>query len=524
MRKRYGRRSSRSSAASFFRLFALQPWLQYVGVVAFALLFAALVFSGFLLFRLSDQEDMLSRGRRYLAEEKSAWAAKTLRALVNRYPNSYDGHLYLGQAYLALEEPQKAEQQFRLAAALQAKGDAKNDLGVRIALAKLSVAKKEFSKAEESLLETREQAPQNPDLKQALYELYEAWGDDLTHAGTQSAVSENLDPAVEAYQKALTYVSDYASEQTVKHKLSGTIHRQVAFLLQDLPNTTGSQTGRKKSVKLGPTLKNKVTQAIALLKTSLASEYAPKTLIEIGRLYELLEEPEIALSWYRKAFDVNPSSISLKLSNLLLQQAEAYDKRGKTELASAYRKESKQIAEKANIPLESLYPIDFAETQLGWEDLDIQAGIVTPRISGIIINRGERPLEVLEVKAAFYSADKLLGSTIETVISPQKPLTGDKSNKNNDDDDKTVMSRAFEIALPRPVNLNLLSNGQLQAKVSIALSEGQDAVWVVKAIKETRIPNSLLYPQPEPEPEASVGDETDASTDPSDASPFDTRR
>ncbi|MEB3205956.1 MAG: tetratricopeptide repeat protein [Vampirovibrionales bacterium] len=479
----------RSSAGQFFRLFASDPRFQYVSVVIFALLFAALVFSGFLLFRLSDQEDLLNRGKRFLAQEKVAWAANEFQKLVNRYPDSYDGHLYLGQAYLELDQPQKAEQEFRLAAAVQAKGKSEGDIGVTIALAKLDIARKHFAEAENKLLATIQEKLPPAEVKAALFDLYTAWGDALSARESQGVPQDQLSEAVSCYQKALVYVSSYDAEQEVKQKLADVIEQRVGVMLSALPaELFQTQASAVKRLRLLTSEHQKTAkEAINLLKTSLSSQYDSKTLIEIARLYEVLGETEEAIIWFRKAFDVSPARVGLTLSNLLVSRSEQLKALGQNEAAEQMFEQAKDIERLAKIPLHALYPVKVSDVSLLWDDVDPDAGVLTPTLRGALENVGDRQIPLLRLKASFSSNGKPLGEVILPLITTKdKPLPSFK---------ESYSPRVFKMALETPVSFRMLSENSIQAKLWVAYQEGEDTEWFMKSLKEGKIPNRLLAPE-----------------------------
>jgi tetratricopeptide (TPR) repeat protein len=207
----------------FFGNFYLNPSVQYLTTIVSAIALAGFVFSGFLLFRFTDEEDLINRGRMQLSEGKVAWAARTFQTLVNHHRDSYEGHLLLGQAYLQLDERRKAEQEFELAASLKGRTGGQ---APEIALSKVAMAQGDFFKSEQILLKAYKRHRKDADVRQAMFELYEHWGSVLAEA-PQKDYAE----IVNKYTLALNYVKDYQAQQAVEDKLIDAIHMHTDRLI-----------------------------------------------------------------------------------------------------------------------------------------------------------------------------------------------------------------------------------------------------------------------------------------------------
>jgi Flp pilus assembly protein TadD len=432
--------------------FMLDPRTQYLTTILSAIGFAALVFSGFLLFRYSDTEDLLSRGKQLMTEGKVAYAAKTFQMLVNRDDRNYEGHLLLGQAMLELGDRRKAELEFRRASALQ---DASRPDAAGVALSKLALARKDFVEAERLLIKAYQSAPQDSAIQQALFDLYDFWGDELSRETTDSA---KIVQAIRCYDRALRYVRDFETEEGVKDKL-------VKLL--------GEEAQRKALAK-------QYDPAVTLYQASLKYRYSPGTLIKIAETYEQAKRLDDAIAWFRKAFDANPASISLKLANILTRKAQELQMQGKSAEADKYLAEAKKVSQVAQMPPEVLYPVALKDVALVPKDFDKVTGEFTPTLKLRLENTGSRPVTFLILKAEFFSGSKSLGTASQVVVTPAQPLealgNGDKS------------ARTVELVSHDAMNVQMVDNRLLRTRVSIAYNEDQTPNWQVKAIQETTLP------------------------------------
>jgi tetratricopeptide (TPR) repeat protein len=485
-----------------FGNFYLNPSAQYSTTVISAILFAGIVFSGFLLFRFTDTDDLLARGRRQLYEGKVAWAAKTFETLVARHKDSYDGYLLLGETYLQLEDRPNAERAFLAATALRGgvKLGQTTDVMAGIALSKLSVAKGQFLQAEQQLqtlwknqpgaaqwllaaqpnpgqytATNQRPAPPNQDinrLQAALFLLYQRWAEvaDNTHT--------NYPQTIAFYEKALLYAQDITQETMVKEKLI----EAISVYCEHLDVTTHTD------------------DVVHMLKKSLRYRYIPDTLISIAEAYEKTNKLDDAISWYRKAFDVNPSLISLKLSNMLMRRANELLLEKKPELAEPLFAEAKKINATATIPLEALYPVSIDHLAITATP-NPDSGDLPITVAMTIQNQGERPIPVLLVKTTFYASGNStdpLAEAIETVATADKPLGGKhgglkatltaaKQAKPADVATVRPDHQTITVQPNAPITTADIGDGSLKVVVSVAYSQTSQPEWKEVVAKSVAI-------------------------------------
>jgi len=454
---KYGRR--RRQRKVFFGNFYLNSNVQYLTTVVSAIALAGFVFSGFLLFRFTDQEDLINQGRLQLMEGKVAWASQTFQTLVTHHPDSYEGHLLLGQAFLQLDERRKAEQEFQLAASLKNK---MWDHAPEIALSKVAMAQGDFPKAEKIVYEAWKRNRQDENTKQALFELYEQWGDSLTQNG-----SKDYALIVQKYKAALSFVNNYQTQENLKDKLIEAIHTYSEHLIAE----------------------NDLAGAIHNLKISLRFRYTPETIIQIAELYGRMNQIDASIDAYRQAFDISPNLVGLRLTNVLIQKGQQLVEAKKPDEARAYFEEADKISHDAKVPMDSLYPVTLSHIKIK-TDSDSATGELSPTITLKVTNDSGRDLKYLAIKADYFSDDRLLSTGKIEVATSDNPLKK-KSDQN---------STSVVIKPDSDLNIHAVNGGKLLIRISIAYQQGGDAVWHLKSIQEALIPITQPSTPPEPKP------------------------
>ncbi|MCE3234458.1 MAG: hypothetical protein K0Q50_638 [Vampirovibrio sp.] len=459
---RYSRR--RRQRQIFLGNFYLNPSVQYLTTIISAIALAGFVFSGFLLFRFTDEEDLINRGKMQLMEGKVAWAAKTFQTLVTHHRDSYEGHLLLGQAYLQLDERRKAEQEFEIAASLKSK---RGDNAPEIAMSKVAMAQQDFSRAEKTLYTAWRRNRQDENVKQALFELYDHWGNVLAEAD-----QKDYGAIVQKYRTALQYASDYQAQQSVEEKLIDAIraYTDKLIVMKDYEN------------------------AIHQLKTSLRFKYLPETLVQIAETYGRMNKLDESIDWYRKAFEVNPDVVGLRLTNVLVQKGQQLVAAKKPDEAKPYFEEADKISQEAKVPLDNLYPVSVASVKIN-NDMDDATGEFEPTVDIKLSNDASRDLSFLAVRAEFLSGNETLAMTTEQVAAPDKPFPMK--------DPRTWRSKNTLTVSLKPdakLNVHALQGGKMTVKISIAYRDGNDAVWKLKSIQEATIQGGASHPVTEAKP------------------------
>jgi len=445
----------------FLGNFYLNPNVQYVTTVVSAIALAGFVFSGFLLFRFTDEEDLINRGRVQLMEGKVAWAAKTFQTLVTHHRDSYEGHLLLGQAYLQLDERRKAEQEFELAASLKSKSA---DHAPEIALSKVAMAQGDFPRAEGILYKAWKRNRSDKNVKQAMFELYEQWGNTLSEAEPKDYVM-----MIQKYRTALSYVSNYQAQQAVEEKLTDAIRAYTDKLIAMRDYDT----------------------AIQQLKVSLIIKYLPDTLVQIADTYAHMNRLDDAIEWYRKAFEANPDVVGLRLTSVLVQKGQQLVKDHKAEEAKKYFAEADQISQQAKVSLDNLYPVAISSVKVD-SDFDEATGQFEPTVKLKLTNDANRDLSFLAVKTEFISGNDVLAESKEQVATPDKPLPMHASAGSS-----TV---SVTMKPPTQLSIHALQGGKMTVKISIAYRDGNDAIWKLKSIQEVTVQGSSQPTTTEPKP------------------------
>jgi Flp pilus assembly protein TadD len=473
----------RSRKPMYFGNFYLNPSFQYMATIISAIALAGFVFSGFLLFRFTDEEDLINRGKLQLMEGKIAWASKTFAMLLNSHPKSYEGHLLMGEAYRQLGERAKAEQEFLTAAALKT---SKLDHAPEIALSKVAITRGDFAQAEQRLLTVWRKNRQNQDAREALCSLYEAWGNTLKDKSPPDAYAL----VIEKYALALQYVTEVNMQQLIEKKQLETIYAYSGYLKD----------------------KKQYTEAIHQLKLSLRLKYKPETLIQIAATYQKMDDLDGALEWYRKAFQLNPNTVGLQFANSLIKKANALKTNNKGDEAQAFYQEADRVGQQAKIPMEELYPVDISHVSITYK-LDRVTGEFSPKVIVNMSNNSGRELTFLRMKTEFFSGDQLISKSTQRIAMPEADETGDsktgkKAKKEKGQD--TVVFRGNKVSVTfepeHPIHTNAIYGGKMTVKVSISYDEKSDdeALWKLKSIQ-----HATINMAPEPEEEDTTEENTD---------------
>lgn len=459
---KYSRR--RRPRQIFLGNFYLNPSVQYLTTVISAIALAGFVFSGFLLFRFTDEEDLINRGKTQLMEGKVAWAAKTFQTLVTHHRDSYEGHLLLGQAYLQLDERRKAEQEFEIAASLKNKS---KDTAPEVAMSKVAMAQSDFGRAEKILTQAWRKNRDNAELKQALFELYEHWGNTLYEADAKDYAQ-----IIQKYQSALYYVNDYQAQQNIEERMVDAIQSYTERLIAMREYDT----------------------AIQQLKISLRYKYLPDTLVQIAETYSRMNRLDDSITWFRKAFDVSPNVVGLRLTNALLEKGQQLTKAKKPEEAKQYLEEADKISQDAKVALDVLYPVSVSSVKID-NDMDEATGEFEPTVTVKLSNDSTRDLNFLAVKAEFVSGNNTLTTVTEQLATPDKPFPS-KILKTW----RPVNKVSIDLKPDLKLNVHALQDGKLTVKISIAYRDGTEAVWKLKSIQEASISTGTLRPVLEAKP------------------------
>lgn len=464
-----------------------EPRVQLVAIVLLALGLAGLVFSGFLLVQYSDTQDLLSRGKSYMQEGKIAWATRTFQTLVNKQPENYDARVWLGQAYLEMGDTRKAEQEFQVATVIRnshtgeegnAVASAESERLQRLALARLYASRGKFSEAENTLTTLLEANQNEPEIKQALFDLYVTWGRQLEEKDKLPL------EVIGKYEEALEYAIDYPQESQLKETIVDTL---LAEAKRKMP-TSSTRSMQAYDASLG------------LLKRALKQQYTAETLIALGHLYEQAGQLDKAITWYRKAFQLEPTVISIQLFSVLQQKAQALQAKGKDGEAQRYFDEAKHISQLSQMKPEMLYPVELQKLHISPSKWEPETGRFTPVISGTVANKGVHQVAYLDIKAELYLDDQLF-----TVVT--KHLVDNKDLLKPQG--KSGSFQGFKLFPEESLSAYQVQNDALKVKLYVAYTPTEPRDWVLKAVHE----GEVAFPKP-PEPKAAdEGNSTNTSSE-----------
>lgn len=446
----------------------LEPRAQALWLTLSLSLFGLLLLSGALLFRYSDTEDLLSRGKQYLLEGKAAWAAETFRRLVHSSPKVSEGYLRLGQAYLELGEPQLAQQAFETAALLESPAQSLSQTPAQkaIAQANLAVASGQFASAKTQLLTVLKALPPaspqtnaaQADLNEALATLHTLWGLFLleeAHQPQQAALR---------FEEGLSFIRPVTATQAERR--AALVGRTVDALLQ---------AQAYKAQRHGPYAQQK-----ALLLKALGFQYNPVILLKLAQAAQQAGQPQAALSYYEEAFTLEPALVAKPFSLWLQQEEKRLLALGKPQAAQKPAALLKQVVAQGLEPISLAWPVMVNALNLTTVVLDKDTGELKPRVQLNLSNQRATALPFVQVKAIFYSGDKPLTTAIQTVR-----LLG------------AGQSRSLSLQPLDELDVYKLEEGKLKAKVWVAFSEAAKPHWLNKAqVEKTVLTLPVGLPKP----------------------------
>jgi cytochrome c-type biogenesis protein CcmH/NrfG len=368
------------------RLLYLTPQKQYFVIIMSAVVMGALAFSGILVFRQADQGDLLRRGQWLMTQEKAVLAAQLFENLVQKNPDSYEGHLALGQAYINMDEAQKASLEFDKASRLKPRNGSL--VGADIAMARLLMSQNKLVEAESTLLNALKHAKEDPELLLALTDLYGRWGDQYKEQDVP-----DYDKAYIQYIRALKYAR---SEQTVR-PLSEKLFESSDYLADKFLD------------------RKEYDKAAVVLKATLRYQATPVQLMRLGEIYKRKSDLENAIFWYRKAYQSDTKKVAFILTNLLSEQAKMFQSTHQDKKAKQLLEEAKKIANQSQLSPDILYPFELINPKIRFKK---EGASLVATVAYTFVYQGAVPLHGLKTRVRFQSGGKTLTELSKTVLDP----------------------------------------------------------------------------------------------------------
>jgi tetratricopeptide (TPR) repeat protein len=445
--------------ANAWRQYGLNPQLQALVTIMAALLLAGILFSGVLLLDYTNHADLLAKGKQLMKEGKVAWAADNFRKIIQQDSAHYEAHLRLGQVLLELGELEQAEHEFETAMAIKlniapSQRTIDQDTLVSIASAKLSMIKKRWEEAEKTLMLAYEQQPNNIELKEALWVLYQQWGQNAFE-------QQHGDEAITHWGQALDFVGRYKQEEETQ-----------AWLTKGLQTAYTALEKRKALPQ----------ERLAFIETALRKHYSYKLLLAKAMIYEYeLKDATLALDAYRQAYQAQPQVVGLKWLEQLDVASQKAQLSGNTALSSTLEAEALTVKQalKQHQPAGKRVSVTIQSIERTAEDAETTEW--EPKVVLNLTNHGSVSMPYLKIKIVLSSNTQLLCSFTQEVFPP---LQAGEVRKL--------------VLLPKQRYLmHKLQNGLLQADVLLTLDEEDPVIWVVKDKKQVTLfpPAQWLNPR-----------------------------
>ncbi len=436
------------------------PGLQLMLTVLAAIVLSGMVFSGLLVFRHSDYDDLMTRGQHLVAEGKVARAATIYERVLKQYGESYPVYLALGKAYLAMDAPEKARAVLESALALKP-----NDGGLEALMVKsqLLVIGKDYKAATELLsarleVVTKEDPGWKP-LRVALADGYSLWGDSLRE-------QSKLDEALTKYKEALAVAGAYTQEQAIEKDIA-----DVALQLSEQYVTDKNPKGLIKA--LTPILE-------------LTGE--PTLMVRMADAYQETGELDKAITWYRRAYDAEPETIQIKLSQAMLARGQELLDKGKSKEAAPYFSEAESLLTTTiseDEAMATLYPVEIDNFQV-IPNLNRSALLLQPSAKITVKSQSYKPINDLRVRFLVRSESAVLAENVVQLATDEKPLAlmG-----------KSGSSRSVTMGVPKAIQLDASKDQVLALQVAVAY--GSEGHWHTKAVQQLKIQAPTQAPVPD---------------------------
>ncbi|MCA9799337.1 MAG: tetratricopeptide repeat protein [Cyanobacteria bacterium HKST-UBA04] len=432
----------RMASGFLSRLVVLNPQQQYLLVLSSAVVLAMCVASGALLFHFSDPKDLMERGQWLMKQGQAALAVDAFEKLVRRDPGNYDARLALANAYLEIEETDKADFEFKEASALRAKNPSGG--GAYVAIVNMMIGNEQYAKAEEQLmavLAKNKQVAKSTTWQSTVKNLYSAWAD--SYMGESPP---NYEQAYKKYRKALGMIENHTIQQELAPQFARISERYANYL----------------------NLNKQYNEAIDAMKEGF--RYYPSTdkLMTIGALYEQKQDIDSAIVWYSKLHEIDPQSIRDKLVALLLQKGEELNRYHQTMQAKRYYDDAKNLNEDVNTPLNVVFPLEVDHLDMDYK-LSGNFLQVTPSLTFRVKNVGANPIKFLETKTVFLAGETPVGEITQvTVRKKDPPLSGFGQEG---------YSKAVTVKLDKPIDITAMTSPRLEAQVMVNYSTGKKKQW-----------------------------------------------
>jgi tetratricopeptide (TPR) repeat protein len=435
-----------------WRSYGMNPQLQAVVTIVAALLLAGLLFSGALLLEYTNHEELLNKGKRLMMEGKVAWAADDFKKIIEQDASHYEAHLRLGQVLLELGEVEQAEHEFETAMAIklnvapQSRSTQQNTL-ISIASAKLSMIKKHWKEAENTLIYAYEKQPQNLELKEALWVLYQQWGEAAFN-------TKQLAVAINQWGHALDFVGRYKQEEETQAWLA----KGLTLAYQQLEDKHATAQER-----------------LVFIETALRKHYSYKLLLNKANIYEHeLHQPALALAAYRQAYQAQPQIVGLKFITQLDIAGQAALLAGHNTVAQTLAQEAQWVKKTIQQQLPAGEKIALQINQIERTAEDSETTEWEPKIVLTLHNQSGQTLPYLKIKVLLSSNHQLLCSVTQEVFPALK--IGE--------------TRQVTLLPEQRYLMYKLTKGEVEGEVLLTLDEEAPISWVLKDKKRI-----TLFPQ-----------------------------
>lgn len=335
---------------------------------------------------------LINKGLSYEKSGRTALALEEFKKAAERFPGSYDAHLYYGKSLLESDEPKLAMEHLNKAVDI----GSKSKYDAEIILSEMFINENNFSQAEKILSSIQKPSTE---AKSKLASVYETWADKIFNTDRNSAM--------EKYKKALNLYG------TTDAQIASKLQNRILQMYNDLINEY---------------LSNKKTDlAINTLNESIKFSDNARAHIKLAEIYRSQKKEDLTIAEYEKAFKLDTSGTAgLYLSDMLVAKGVEFVKKKDLSTAKKYFDKAIEANPSIMIPAELLYSVAISSLKTTFIP-EQSTNTSIPSISFVLTNKGKDNLAFLKAKIVFAEDGKKVGESEKILVSEQGPLGPGKS-------------------------------------------------------------------------------------------------
>jgi len=357
-------------------------------IISLCILFTVVAFYIIQKNSLNSLKGMLKTGQSYEKCGKIATALNVYSKIVRAYPNSYEAHMRLGNAYKQVNEPEKAKIEYYRAIKLTNT----DRYDAYFAMSDLYVSENEYELAQSLLVEIID-VP-NKTVAEKIGDFYYSWANNIKKSDQPEAIRK--------YKLSYDFYSRCNSDK-------------VPLIRKTIENTYLEIADSLLAI-------NNVDEAVKLLNTSINYLDNANAHYKLAEIYEK-KNPDRAINEYTKAFALNNSAINTdRFAKLLENKADNLYKKGDKLTAKLYYDKAKSLSPNIIIPYinDSSIIVNLIAFRASKDE---NKQVYTPGISFKITNISKNEIKYIKAKIIFNVNGQKYSEETKDISTSQNPLS-----------------------------------------------------------------------------------------------------